>query len=209
MINTILVEDDPYIQELFAQRLTSDERFYLVKSVRDAFESETLCNKDIDLVLMDVQTLHRHSGLASGKRIRENWPHIKVVIMTSLVDPEVLAKARAGCADSLWYKEQGVGELLDVCQRTIQGEHIFPDQPPEIEMADISSRDINPVQLEILRCHIRGMSYQDIGRKFGISKDGVRWHIRELVRKGGFENTEALFTAAVEGKLIVTTLKDE
>ena len=129
--------------------------------------------------------------------------------MTSLVDPEVLAKARAGCADSLWYKEQGVGELLDVCQRTIQGERIFPDQPPEIEMADISSRDIAPVQLEILRCHIRGMSYQDIGRKFGISKDGVRWHIRELVRKGGFENTEALFTAAVEGKLIVTTLKDE
>ena len=121
----------------------------------------------------------------------------------------MLAKARAGCADSLWYKEQGVGELLDVCQRTFQGERIFPDQPPEIVMADISSRDIAPVQLEILRCHINGMSYQDIGRKFGISKDGVRWHIRQLVQKGHFENTEALFTAAVEGKLIVTTLKDE
>lgn len=209
MINTILVEDDLYIQELFAQRLASDGRFCLVHSVRDSFESEALCGKDTDLVLMDVQTLHRHSGLASGKRIRERWPHIKVVIMTSLVDPEVLAKARSGCADSLWYKEQGVEVLLDVCQRTVHGESIFPDRPPEIEMADISSADITPVQLEILRCHIKGMSYQDIGRKFGITKDGVRWHIRQLVQKGRFENTEALFTAAVEGKLIVTTLKDE
>ena len=97
MINILIAEDDKYIQEHFVKLFTADERFHLVGAVRDAFEAEQLCNKGIDLVLMDVQTLHRHSGLAAGKRIKEKCPNTKVVIMTSLVDPEVLSKAKTGC----------------------------------------------------------------------------------------------------------------
>lgn len=209
MINTILVEDDKYILEHFAKLLASDERFYLVSAVRDAFEAEGLCGRNIDLVLMDVQTLHRHSGLAAGQRIREKWPHIKVVIMTSLVDPEVLAKAKAGCADSLWYKDHGDDQILAVIERTVKGERVFPDEAPAVELEQIFSTDIAPVQLEILRCYIRGMTYGEIGRKFGITSDGARWHIRELVKKCGFDNKEELIAAAIESKLIITSLKDE
>ena len=56
MINILIVEDDKYIQEHFVKLFTADERFHLVGAVRDAFEAERLCNKGIDLVLMDVQT---------------------------------------------------------------------------------------------------------------------------------------------------------
>ena len=209
MIHIILVEDDLYIQEYFAHLLASDGRFRLAGAVRDAFEAETLCDQHIDLVLMDVLTLHRHSGLAAGRRIKEAHPHIKVVIMTSLVDPEVLAKAKAGCADSLWYKDHGDEQLLDVICRTMQGERVFPDESPAVELEGILSNDIAPAQLEILRCFIRGMTYAEIGKKFGITSDGARWHIRELVKKCGFANKEELVAAAISGKLIVTTLKDE
>lgn len=209
MINTILVEDDQYIQEHFANLILSDERFHLVSAVRDAFEAETLCGNDIDLVLMDVQTLHRHSGLAAGKRIRKKWPHIKVVIMTSLVDPDVLAQAKAGCADSLWYKDHGNDQILEVIERTINGERVFPNEAPAVELERIFSTDIAPVQLEVLRCYIRGMTYAEIGEKFGITSDGARWHIRELVKKCGFANKEELIAAAIASKLIVTTLKEE
>lgn len=209
MINTILVEDDRFIQEYFSNMLAADDEFYLVAAVRDAFEAEKLCGGNIDLVLMDVQTLHRHSGLAAGKRIREAWPHIKVVITTSLVDPEVLARAKAGCADSLWYKDHGSDELLHVVRRTLQGERVFPDEAPPVELEQILSGDIAPVQLEILRCYIRGMTYSEIGEKFGITSDGARWHIRELVKKCGFNNKEELIAAVISSKLIITTLKEE
>ena len=209
MINTILVEDDRFIQEYFSNMLAADDEFYLVAAVRDAFEAEKLCGGNIDLVLMDVQTLHRHSGLAAGKRIREAWPHIKVVITTSLVDPEVLARAKAGCADSLWYKDHGSDELMDVIRRTLQGERVFPDEAPPVELEQILSGDIAPVQLEILRCYIRGMTYSEIGEKFGITSDGARWHIRELVKKCGFNNKEELIAAVISSKLIITTLKEE
>ena len=209
MINTILVEDDKYIQEHFVKLFTSDERFHLVSATRDAFEAEKLCNRTTDLVLMDVQTLHRHSGLAAGKRIKEKWPHIKVVIMTSLVDPEVLAKAKAGCADSLCYKDHGDSVIMDVIESTLNGKHCFPGEAPPVELEEIFSTDVAPVQLEILRCYIRGMNFTEIGQKFGITSDGARWHIRELVKRCGFENKEELIAAVIESKLIVTTLKEE
>ena len=43
----------------------------------------------------------------------------------------------------------------------------------------------------------------------GISKNGVRWNLDDMVGKGGFENREVLVATAIENKLMVTTLKDE
>ena len=209
MINTILVEDDLYIQKHLTERLNSDGKFCLVGVYRDAFEAERYCNGSVRLILMDVQTQHKHSGLAAAERIKKAFPNIKIVIVTSLVDPEVLAKAKTGAADSLWYKDHGTDELLDVINRTLGGENVFPNTAPAVEMEGTMSDTFSPRQLDILRWYIRGLTYQEIAVKFGISKNGVRWNLDDMVEKGGFPNREALVATAIENKLMVTTLKDE
>lgn len=209
MINTILVEDDLYIQKHLTERLNSDGKFCLVGVYRDAFEAERYCNGSVRLILMDVQTQHKHSGLAAAERIKKAFPSIKIVIVTSLVDPEVLAKAKTGAADSLWYKDHGTDELLDVINRTLGGEYVFPNTSPAVEMEGTMSDTFSPRQLDILRWYIRGLTYQEIADKFGISKNGVRWNLDDMVEKGGFPNREALVATAIENKLMVTTLKDE
>ena len=208
MINTILVEDDSYMQKYFSAILGSDERFSVAGIFRDAFEVENRCGTDIDLVLMDVLTLHKHSGLAAGKRIKERYPHIKIVIITSLIDPNVLSEAKRGAADSLWYKDHGTEELLDVIIRTMNGERIFPGSSPSVEMKNMLSGDISPIQIEILRHYIRGFTYREIADKFGLSVSGVRWNISDMIEKGGFNNKEELIATAIENKLVVTTLQD-
>ena len=208
MINTLLVEDDIYMQKHFSGILGSDERFNIAGTFRDAFEVESRCGTDIDLVLMDVLTLHKHSGLAAGKRIKERYPHIKIVIITSLIDPNVLSEAKRGAADSLWYKDHGTEELLDVIIRTINGERIFPGSSPSVEMKNMLSGDISPIQIEILRHYIRGFTYREIADKFGLSVSGVRWNISDMIEKGGFNNKEELIATAIENKLVVTTLQD-
>ena len=208
MINTILVEDDIYMQKHFSAILRSDERFSIAGTFRDAFEVENRCGTDIDLVLMDVLTLHKHSGLAAGKRIKERYPHIKIVIITSLIDPNVLSEAKRGAADSLWYKDHGTEELLDVIIRTMNGERIFPGSSPSVEMKNMLSCDISPIQIEILRHYIRGFTYREIADKFGLSVSGVRWNISDMIEKGGFNNKEELIATAIENKLVVTTLQD-
>ena len=201
MINTLLVEDDLYIQRHFVERFSEKEDIRIVAAVRDAFEAEGLCGQGgIDLVLMDVLTLHKHSGLAAGKRIREAYPNIKVLIVTSLVDPEVLQQARRGCADSLWY--------MDVIRRTMAGERVIPSFSPSVEMKRCMSEDFTPAQIEILRDFIKGYTYREIAEKFNLSVSGVRYNIAEMVRIGGFKNKEELTTVAIENKLVVTTLDD-
>ncbi len=208
MINTILVEDDIYMQKHFSAILRSDERFSIAGTFKDAFEVENRCGTDIDLVLMDVLTLHKHSGLAAGKRIKERYPHIKIVIITSLIDPNVLSEAKRGAADSLWYKDHSTEELLDVIIRTMNGERIFPGSSPSVEMKNMLSGDISPIQIEILRHYIRGFTYREIADKFGLSVSGVRWNISDMIEKGGFNNKEELIATAIENKLVVTTLQD-
>ena len=83
---------------------------------------------------MDVQTFHNHDGLKAGKAIREACPHTKILIVTSLIDPKVLERAKSGCADSLWYKDHGEEEIKDVIRRTASGEHVFPDVSPDAEL---------------------------------------------------------------------------
>ena len=209
MINTVLVEDDLYIQRHFVERLDADGGFRLVGVYRDAFEAEKHCGAAVNLVLMDVQTQHKHSGLAAAERIKKAFPHTKIVIVTSLVDPEVLARARMGAADSLWYKDHGTAELLDVVRHTLKGENIFPDAAPAVEMEEIMSDKFSPRQLDILRLYIKGFTYQEIADRLGLSKNGVRWNLDEMVIKGGFPNREAMVATAIENKLMVTTLKDE
>lgn len=209
MINTLLVEDDLYIQRHFVERFSEEEDIRIVAAVRDAFEAEGLCGQGgIDLVLMDVLTLHKHSGLAAGKRIREAYPNIKVLIVTSLVDPEVLKQARRGCADSLWYKDHGTDAIMDVIRRTMAGERVFPSFSPSVEMKRCMSEDFTPAQIEILRDFIKGYTYREIAEKFNLSVSGVRYSIAEMVRIGGFKNKEELTTVAIENKLVVTTLDD-
>lgn len=209
MINTLLVEDDLYIQRHFVERFSEEEDIRIVAAVRDAFDAEGLCGQGgIDLVLMDVLTLHKHSGLAAGKRIREAYPNIKVLIVTSLVDPEVLQQARRGCADSLWYKDHGTDAIMDVIRRTMAGERVIPGFSPSVEMKRCMSEDFTPAQIEILRAFIKGYTYREIAEKFNLSVSGVRYNIAEMVRIGGFKNKEKLTTVAIENKLVVTTLDD-
>lgn len=208
MINTILVEDDLYIQKHFVDRLAADGEFHLVGVFRDAFEAEKHCDATVKLVLMDVQTQHKHSGLAAAERIKKAFPQIKIVVATSLVDPQVLERAKMGAADSLWYKDHGTDAIMDVIRRTMAGERVIPGFSPSVEMKRCMSEDFTPAQIEILRAFIKGYTYREIAEKFNLSVSGVRYNIAEMVRIGGFKNKEELTTVAIENKLVVTTLDD-
>lgn len=209
MINAVIVEDDRIIQNYLTNMLAADGRFRVVGTCADAFEAEKICaDGGIDLVLMDVQTARNHSGLAAGERIRAHGGRTKVVAVTSLVDPDVLAKARAGGADSLWYKDHGSDELMTVVDRTLAGEQVFPDSAPNVELKDMFSEDVTPRQLAILRRFVSGMTYDEIARSMNITRDGVRWNIEQIIQKGGFENKHELLATVLCNKYIVTALME-
>lgn len=208
MIRVLVVEDQKIMQKHFEYMLSQEPEFKHVQTVADAEEAVGICSYSaIDIVLMDVQTFHNHDGLKAGKAIREACPHTKILIVTSLIDPKVLERAKSGCADSLWYKDHGEEEIKDVIRRTVNGEHVFPDVSPGVELNWITSGEISPRQLEMLRLYICGFSYSEIAREMNCSTAGVRWNFQEMIMKAGYSCKEDLIAAALESKLIVTTLK--
>ena len=208
MVRVLIVEDQKIMQKYFEYMLMQDSELRHVQTISDAREAVKICGYSaIDLVLMDVQTFHNHDGLSAGKTIREKHPHTKVLIVTSLIDPKVLERAKSGCADSLWYKDHGEEEIRNVIYRTLNGERVFPDVTPKVELNWITSGDISPRQLEMLRLYIHGMSYSEIAKKMECSTSGVRWNFQEMIAKAGYSCKKDLIAAALESKLIVTTLK--
>ena len=208
MVRILIVEDQRIMQKYFESIIMREPEFRHVQTVSDACEAVKICSYSaIDLVLMDVQTFHNHDGLAAGKEIREAHPKTKVLIITSLIDPEVLARAKTGCADSLWYKDHGDEEILDVIHQTLEGKRVFPDISPNVQLNWIQSDEISPRQLEMLRLYIKGLSYSEIAKRMGCSTAGVRWNFQEMISKTGYSCKEDLIAAALESKLLVTTLK--
>lgn len=100
-------------------------------SIPGANLAPELCRQQpVDLILMDVQTENRENGLSAAAQIKKEHPRIKIVIVTSLLDAEVLRQAKLLGTDCLWYKDGSQEKLMEIVRQTLSGEHIFPDAPP-------------------------------------------------------------------------------
>ena len=95
--------DQKIMQKYFASMVQGDERFLLVDVLNDGEKAVSYCNHTVvDLVLMDVQTFQNHDGLLAAETIKKQHPAVKIIVITSLVDPEILTRAKEKGADSLW-----------------------------------------------------------------------------------------------------------
>ncbi len=92
-----------------------------------------------------------------------------------------LARARAIGVDSFWYKEAQKEPILEVMRRTMEGEHVYPDETPSVQLGYANSRDLSERELDVLRELISGDSNSEIGERLGISASTVKWHVQNLL----------------------------
>ena len=131
MIKVLLVEDRKMSRDSIIGYMKDSDRYELAAQTASAGMAEMLCMQNhIDLVLMDVCTANNEDGIEATAVIKRYFPGIKVIIVTGMTTVDLLDRARAAKADSFWYKEIEGDELLDVMDRTMNGEHIYPDTPP-------------------------------------------------------------------------------
>ena len=132
MVNVMIVEDQKLVRSILESYIKKEEGYELLSSIPGADRAADICDAcRIDLILMDVQTERRENGLAAVEKIKAGHPEIKIVVVTSLVDCEVLRRAREAGADSLWYKDTDEELLMEAVRRTMAGGDIFPALPGE------------------------------------------------------------------------------
>ena len=169
--------------------------FALAASIPGANLAPEFCRQQpVDLILMDVQTENRENGLSAAAQI-------KIIIVTSLLDAEVLRQAKLLGTDSLWYKDGSQEKLMEIVRRTLAGEHIFPDAPPVTQIGTAKNSEFTEAEMRVLRCLVQGMSYATTAETLGVDARTVKFHVRNMLQKTDFENKLQLAVAAIENRL--------
>ena len=204
MINVLLVEDSKITRDTVERYISSSPDYLLIASLANAANAEIVCMRDnVDLILMDVCTADDESGINAAEKIKKRNQDIRIIIMTSMPEYSFLRKAKAAGCDSFWYKEFGEVELLDVMDRTMKGESVYPQSTPVVPVGDTGSNELTEKELSILRQLALGLKYEEIAVALLISVNTVKFHIKNLLMKTGYRSTLQLVVDVVSKKLIL------
>ena len=204
----MIVEDQTMPRQLFELRVQSSERFEVAISIDNAAMADIYCLKyPVDLILMDVITRNGESGLDAAARIKRAFPKIRIVIVTSMPEYSYLSRARAIGVESFWYKEGQRESLMEIMERTMNGESIYPDATPELRLGLASSYDFTERELEVLREMTGGDTNQEIAERLHMSVATVKTHILNMLGKTGFRNRTELAVRARESGLVILDRK--
>ena len=204
----LIVDDQIMSRQLFESFIAASGRYELAASVDTARFADAYCaGGRVDLVLMDIVMKDGSNGLESARRIKASYPRIKVIIVTSMPDASFLRRAREIGADSFWYKEVQERPMLEVMDRTMAGEHIFPDSPPVTMLGMARSTDLTERELEVLRLLAEGLTDREIAGQLHLSITTVRYHVGNLISKTGQSSRTELAVNAVRSGIVLPGIR--
>ena len=206
MKRVLIVEDQKMAQENMVSIVNGSDNYTLAGIIPNAADAELFCMREhIDLILMDVCTLRDESGIEAAAVIKKNFPKIKIIIVTSMAEHTFIKKAKAARADSFWYKDASHGELISVMDRTMEGEHIFPDKTPEVKLGLTTSYELTDSELSVLRALMQSTSDEDAAELLGCTKANIRWHVGQILDKTGYRTRMELLIAVAQKNLIIVS----
>ena len=106
-------------------------------------------------------------------------------------------------ADSFWYKDISPEKLIDVIEKTMAGEHIFPDKTPSVKLGLADSSELTAKEIEVLRLVCEGLEYSEIAERMHISQRTVKFHISNILSKTGYANKTRLAIAVTNKNFII------
>lgn len=205
MAYRVLVADDFRMSRMvFENAIEMSDSFELAASVDSAEKvPEMLTSTQVDLIIMDVVMAEGKNGLQVAEEVKKAHPAIKILVVTSMPEVSFIERAREAGVESFWYKEVQEQPILEIMNRTMAGESVYPDHTPVVPMGDAVSTDFTDRELEVLREITGGMSNQEIADKLGLSERTVKMHITNMLQKTGFRSRLELAVRARTGGLVI------
>jgi len=204
----LIVEDQQMPRQLFEIYISQNKNYIHQASLKDASLALAYCqSKDVDLILMDVYTFQGNSGLVAAEEIKKQFPNIKIIIVTSLPEYSWIKKAKEIGVDSFWYKDENNENIIEIINRTMNGEHIYPTDTPLVKFGNVTNHDLTDRELEILKEMITGDSNQEIANRLFVSQGTIKRHVENLLLKTGFHTRTELVAEAVRLGIVFTDKK--
>lgn len=204
----VVVVDDQYLARGFFEGLIRmSEKYELAASLSVADQAVDWClDNPVDLVIMDVMMKCGLDGITCARTIKANNPEVKIILTTSMAEVEWIDKARRAKVESFWFKEYSTISLTEVMDRTMNGESVYPDSPPNPEFGSAKKADLTEREQDVLRELTRNYTNEEIAQRLNISVNTVRTHIQHMLEKTGYRNRIDL---AVNAKALGLVVHEE
>lgn len=204
----VVIADDQYVARGFFEMYVKMSADYeLVASFSSAEQAVDYCRREgADLVIMDVMMKQGLDGLTCAETIKNNDSSIRIILATSTAEYKWIDKAKEAGIESFWFKEYDDRSLLEVMDRTMKGESVYPGFRPDPMLGDVSKSALTERELEILRELTTNRSNEEIAEKYNISLFTVKRHIQNMLNKTGFSNRLEL---AVNAKALGLVVHDD
>jgi DNA-binding NarL/FixJ family response regulator len=157
-----------------------------------------------DVVLMDL-VMPELDGIEAMRRIREQRPQTRVIVLTSFGDDEKLMPAvRAGAAGYL-LKTAPPAEVVRAIRAAHDGEAVI-DPKAAGRLLDVlaeagpDTHGLTPREREVLALLCHGLPNKRIARELGLAEKTVKTHVGHIFGKLGVtDRTQAALIALREG----------
>lgn len=198
MIRLMIVDDQKILLEGLVKIFEGQSHIEVVSALPFSELVEPVCDQlHPDAILLDICMEGKNSGIILAKCLKERKNPPKIIIMTGFQDISFLEMARSAGADSFIYKESTAREFMDYLEKTMAGEHIFPDVRGQVTFG-IQGVTLTDRELDILRLVCRNLSYKEIADELHISIRTVSFHVSNMLRKTGHKSLIGLAVEAAD-----------
>jgi DNA-binding NarL/FixJ family response regulator len=202
VIRVSVAEDHPLAREGLVQLLESAEDIVIVGEAADGEEALELADSvggEPDIFLVDIQ-LPGIDGLEVTRRLSDEHPHVRVIILTANEDPAYATKAVRAGAKAYVLKSADGEEVLDTVRMVAHG-HAVLDRGVWNSLAERgrSRREqfgLTAREMDVLRRLGKGYRNREIAESLGLSPTTVKTHVARIFKRLDVsDRTDAVVTA--------------
>lgn len=206
-INILVVDDHGMVRRGLAAFLKTYPDLSLVGEAANGLEAIAECeNTQPDVILMDL-VMPELDGPTTIRMIKERWPEIQIIALTSFPEKELVQKALQAGAISYLLKNVKSTQLAEAIRGALSGRATLA---PEVTFALLQSRDdqpqpgtdLTPRELEVLDLIVEGLNNPAIADSLSISRSTARAHVSQILSKLGVSNRAEAIALAFRSGLV-------
>jgi DNA-binding NarL/FixJ family response regulator len=221
-IRVLIVDDQRLLCEGFRKLIEMEPNLEVVGMASDGEEALAATERLVaartapDVVLMDVR-MPRLDGITATRIFKERWPEIRIVILTTFDERELIHAGLQAGAQGYVLKDITAEQLATTIRGVAQGQVLLhPDVASEVFASFIEPAVIAPAppicvsdrtqlterEREILVLLARGASNREISEALYIAGGTVKNHLSNILSKLGVrDRTQAALKARELGLL--------
>ncbi|MDP2726316.1 MAG: response regulator transcription factor [Dehalococcoidia bacterium] len=213
-ISVLLADDHALFRDGLVSILSIQEEIEVVGIANDGQEALEKARELVpDLILMDIK-MPRCNGLEATRLIKDEMPHIRIVMLTVSEDDHDLFEAIKNGAEGYLLKTLNAQELIDLLKGVFRGEapisrtmarkilHEFSLQSRRADPESIARSDLTRREIEVLQLVSEGSPDKEIAARLFISLRTVKNHVHNILDKLYLQNRVQAATYALRQGLI-------